>query len=113
MPKLTIAGAPEKTALRIAFAQGPTSPPHENTLNPGAAAILASAFSPVTTINKAPRLVARPHFGSMLYASPRMGPTQAFLQSIGGVEENANRSVTCEHCSELSARLFTCSKYGH
>ena len=54
MPKLRIAGAPAKTALLMAWARSPTFPPHANTLTPGAEAILASALSPVMTINKTP-----------------------------------------------------------
>src|SRR3984885_9295612 len=53
-PKLSIAGAPAETALLIACARRPTFPLHANTLTPGADAILASALSPVMTINKAP-----------------------------------------------------------
>ena len=54
MPKLSIAGAPAETALLMACALRPTFPPHANTLTPGAEAILASALSPVMTINKTP-----------------------------------------------------------
>src|ERR1700678_3870824 len=55
IPKLTIAGAPANTAFLIACARNSTLPPHANTLTPGARAILASALSPVTTINNHPR----------------------------------------------------------
>ena len=54
MPKLTIAGAPENTACRIAAARNPTFPPHAKTLTPGADAIRASARIPVMTINQTP-----------------------------------------------------------